>query len=352
MNNLSYQNWYLDKKSKEAEVLYERLANLATGKKILSEQDSSASQATQSADKIKQAEQLMKLPEAQSSLIKNTNKIFGIDSGRNEGREFNSVLSNFFGSFFKDMASSPDPKKPEPSASSIELGVKVVQAYGKYISGEAVEAGKEFSSASRAKAALSTIGKDVKRRISDLFENTKKEDKELLNEVLPALAAGAGAFVTGLAEVIAAIIAAIGPAIAALGFGGVGVLAFGYFMYKVMSNPKVDSAVDKALGAVEIGAEAAQQLAGAAKNVGTGAKNVTGAAQVRAQQLERSQLQSQCTRNTPKYKPGMPVKTGQIYRVATDPNDLTKQSVARVGKIYEDGSWDPEDIVECTKIEK
>jgi hypothetical protein len=351
MKNLEYQNWYLDKKRENANILYERLSKLATGKEVVLEQESKISQPAQSADKNKQAEQLIKLPQAQSSLVKNTNKIFGIDNGTTEGKQFNNVLSDFYGSFFKDMAASPDPKKPEPSASSIELAKKVVESYAKYVSGEFSSAGKEVSSLSKAKASGETIYKDIKKRLSSLFENANKEDKILLKEFLPALGAGAAAFATGIAEVIGAIITAIGPAIASLGLGGVGVIAFGYFMYKVMSNPKVHSAADKMVGVVETGAEAGQEYMTTLKKGGTAASNAVGAAQVRTQQLERSQLQSQCIKNTPKYIPGMPVKSGQIYRIATDPNNLTKQSVVRVGRIYDDGSWDPEDMVECSKIE-
>jgi hypothetical protein len=344
MKNLEYQNWYLNRKSKEANILYERLSKLATGKDVILEQESIPAKKPEPS--LADAKKVLQSSTAQSTLTSKTNTILGIDSGTMEGREFNKALTDFISSSLFDANKSPNPNKPDVSQSTMSAGINLLKAYANYVSGEAKYAAGEFSSLSRAGATLSTVGKDIKRRISDLFENISDEDKKILNEIAPAaIGAAIGTFVTAVANIASAVMVAVANGILALGFKGVSVIAFSYIMYKVLSDPKAEELKDEAF-------ETSKQGLGAAKKGATAASDTMGAVQARTQQAERSQLQAQCTVNTPKWREGIPVKIGQVFRVATDPNNLKKQSVARVGKVYDNGSWDASEIIDCPKIEK
>jgi len=341
MNKFLYEEWYDNRKIKDANLLYEKLSGLTNNKKIIFEEETKTSSTQMSSDKSKEAKQLMKLPQAQSALISGTSKVFGIDNGRVEGKELNNALSDFYASFFKDAVASPDIKKPEPSESSIQLGKRMIEAYGKYIKGEAGELGREFGSFSKAKAAVSTIGKDIKRRLSDLFEGIEKEDKKLLKEFLQALGAGIAAFVTGLASVIGSIITSIAGAIKVLGFSGVGVVAFSIFLYKVMSNPRVDSVVDKTLGAAERAAEMAQKGAGAGSAL-------AGTAEVGAQSLEAKTVETLACRTARKYRAGDAVEQDEYLRHGK-PGFPGKVFVTQVAEVNPDDKtqWNPGRTFEC-----
>lgn len=338
MNKLMHQDWYDNKKIKEANLLYERLSNLATNRKTILEQETSTISPQITTDKSKDADRVMSSPQVQSTLASETSKYFGIDSGRSEGKEFNKTLSDFYASFLKDSAVSKDKNRPEASANSVDLAKKVIEGYTKYVKGEFGQLGKEFGSLSRAKASLDVVGKGIKRKLSSLFENVEKEDKKLLKEFIQALGAGLAAFIAAIIEIFTS----IAGFIKALGFVGVAVSAFGWFVYNVMSSPKAKDAAEK-------GAVALDHLMGTAEKSTEAAEATAGGAKVATQALELKAIEKIACRTARKWIPGMTVQQGEYLKHAVG-DQPDKVFVSEVKEVDDNGTdWNPGRTFECPK---